>query len=168
MGNTAKEGACGAGKIQLCAFWLAGRLFGVNIMDVKEINTEINFTAIHHAPPQICGYVNIRGQIHLVVDLRLLLGFEPAEVSESSRVVIFKSTVAEPFGTLVDKIGDIIEVSPEQLEDYNSHDESSILQGELWKSKRLVQGVCKLDKSLLVVLNARSILGAITEGANTQ
>ena len=102
--------------IQVSTFWLSGRLFGVDIMDVKEINTEVDFTPIFHSSKEVKGYVNIRGQIHLVLDLRLLLGFESKEVDINSRVVIFKQSIAEPFGALVDKVGDILEVSADQCD----------------------------------------------------
>ncbi|MDH5637536.1 MAG: chemotaxis protein CheW, partial [Nitrospinota bacterium] len=73
-------------KLQLSTFRLNDRLFGVDIQDVKEINTEVTFTQIFHASKEVRGYVNIRGQIHLVLDLRILLGFEKKEPDHDSRV----------------------------------------------------------------------------------
>ena len=146
-------------KIQLCTFRLAGRLFGVDILTVKEINTETNFTEIFHAPKQIVGYVNIRGQVHLVLDLRMLLGFTWKDPDKESRVVIFKQNIGESFGALVDKIGDIIEVSEDQIEAYGAQDDAQAAMEDSWKSRNLVVGVCKLEKDLLVVLNAKSFLG---------
>ena len=63
-------------KRQFCTFWISGRHLGVDVLDVKEINSEINLTPIFHAPKEVIGYVNIRGQIYLILDLRLILGFE--------------------------------------------------------------------------------------------
>ena len=145
-------------KLQLTTFRIAGRLFGVDILDVKEINTEANFTQIYHAAREIVGYVNIRGQIHLVVDLRLLLGFPWKETDRDSRVVIFKQSIGESFGALVDKIGDIVEVDAGQMEEYGAQDDASAAQEDSWKSRNLVVGVCKLEKDLLVVLNPKSFL----------
>lgn len=145
-------------KLQLTTFRLAGRLFGVDILDVKEINTESNFTQIFHAAKEIIGYVNIRGQIHLVLDLRLLLGFPWKAAEGDCRVVIFKQAIGESFGALVDKIGDIVEVDAAQMEEYGALDDANAAQGDSWKSRNLVVGVCKLEKDLLVVLNAKSFL----------
>ena len=160
MDNTAVETqATEAGrKMQLTTFRIAGRLFGVDILDVKEINTETNFTQIYHAPKEVVGYVNILGQIHLVVDLRLLLWFPWKETDRDSRVVIFKQSIGESFGALVDKIGDIVEVDAGEMEEYGAHDDASAAQEDSWKSRNLVSGVCKLEKDLLVVLNAKSFL----------
>ncbi len=62
-------------SMKICSFRLSDRLFGVNILDVKEVNSDIEITPIYHARDSIRGYMNIRGQIHLVVDLRTEFGF---------------------------------------------------------------------------------------------
>jgi chemotaxis signal transduction protein len=73
-------------------------------------------------------------------------------------VVIFKQGIGESFGALVDKIGDIVEVDAAQMEEYGALDDANAAQGDSWKSRNLVVGVCKLEKDLLVVLNAKSFL----------
>ncbi len=151
-------------KIQVSTFWLSGRLFGVDIMDVKEINTEVDFTPIYHSSKEVKGYVNIRGQIHLVLDLRLLMGFESKEVDIDSRVVIFKQSIAEPFGALVDKVEDILEVPLAQVEEYQGQDDAGYVVGEQTRNSGLVKSICKLEDGLLIILNARNILRSIETG----
>ena len=149
-------------KRQFSTFWLSGRLFGVDILDVKEINRELKFTPIFHTPREVKGYVNIRGQIHLVLDLRLLLGFETKELDDNSCMVIFKQTVAEPFGVLVDKIGDVVEVDENDIEDRMESDESvSRDMDSLADINSFIGGVCKMQDNLLVILKARSFFKAI-------
>ena len=57
-----------------CTFRVDGRLFGVDILDVKEVTAETTFTRVAHAPDEVLGLVNIRGHIYLALDLRRLLG----------------------------------------------------------------------------------------------
>lgn len=57
-------------KQQFCTFELADRLFGINILDIKEITQEAQYTTVFHASQRVQGYVNIRGQIHLVLNMR--------------------------------------------------------------------------------------------------
>lgn len=144
---------------QYCSFWLDDKQFGIDILDVKEIDRKLSFTPIYHAPDEVKGYVNIRGQIFLVIDLRSLMGFEPMEVTPNSRVIIFKSDVGPSFGVLVDKIDDIIEVDKERIEERMAYDDESHLVAEGMKD--LIKGGCKLDTNLLVILNARRFLNAI-------
>ena len=149
-------------KQQFCTFGVAGRLYGVDILHVKEINSQTEFTPVFHAPPEVRGYVNIRGQVHLILDLRLLLGFESTEANEASRVVLFKSEVGESFGVLVDSIGDVVEVDVDQIED--RPDAAQLTQGDSEQVSlhvALIEGVCWLKGELLVVLNATRFLNVI-------
>ena len=127
---------------RFCSFYIGQHLYGIDIMEVKEINGEGNFTAIFHAPPQVKGYVNIRGQIHLVVDPRLPLGFAADSTTAGKMLLIFKQSVCESAAMLVDRIGDIVEVSEDRIEPADDP-----------AAAELSQGVCKLDGKLMILLN---------------
>ncbi len=148
---------------QFCTFRLAGHLFGVDILEVKEINREVEFTPIPHASHQVRGYINIRGQIHLVMDLRLILGFPQQEVDAESRVVIFKDAVGDSFGVLVDRIGDIVAVRQEQIEARSQR--SGDAAKNLLHHQHLIQGDCKLEDELLIILKAQGLLQSLEGGA---
>lgn len=137
------------------SFWVGGRLYGIDILDVREINSETSFTPIFHAPPEVRGYVNIRGQIHLVIDPRLPLGI-PADATTGAgtgkakqQLLVFKPQVAETFALLVDKVGDIIPVPVDRIE---APEASSA--GLSARSA----GVCKLDGRLMELLEPRGFL----------
>ncbi len=158
-------------KRQFCTFWIAGRHFGVDILDVKVINAEVTYTPIFHAPEEVKGYVNIRGRLYLLLDLRRILGFESREVDAESRVVLFKSEVGEPFGIIVDRIGDTVIVVEDQIENRRERDKG-VPEGGERRSLELGDGVCKLEEGLLVIVRSRNLLkiiggmGAHSEGGN--
>lgn len=156
-------------EMQFCSFRLAGRLFGVDILDVKEVSDELRITPIAHAPTEIAGYMNLRGQIHLVVDLRKVFRFESADFTDESRVVIFKATVDEPFGVIVDSTDQVVKVTKERIEERRKtgDDVPADVQERRKAAVELTQGVCKLDRDLMVVLNARGILSTIQELEST-
>jgi len=137
----------------------------VDIRDVKEINTEVSFTPILHAPRQVKGYLNIRGQIHLVLDLRLILGFEEDPDVEGKKVIIFKQSVAEPFGVLVDMMGDIIEAEDSQIED-PPKEEGLSEEKQMTLERRVISGFCKLKSGLLIILNPRNFLKSLEVDRN--
>jgi len=149
--------------MQMCTFRMANRLFGVNILDVKEVNENTNVTPIYHAPADICGYINIRGQILLVVNLRETFGFDQRHKAEaiSGKVVVFKPSVDEPFGIMVDEVCDVVSVDQSRIVDRRAGESNtSDSVKELRRAKDgIVMGVCPLEKELLLVLNARYILG---------
>ncbi|MDH4224334.1 MAG: chemotaxis protein CheW [Deltaproteobacteria bacterium] len=142
--------------LQLASFRLADRLFGVNILDVREITREMEFTPVFHSPPEVKGYVNIRGKVYLILDLRTMLGFPPGEPSSMSRLVIFKPEVGESFGVLVDQVGDIINAPADSVEYRAEFNEGQALQGE--PHKNLILGECKLNNQLVIMLNPVNFL----------
>ena len=147
-------------KRQFCTFRIGERLFGVDILDVREINPDVTFTPIFHAPKAVKGYVNIRGQIHLILDLRLMLGHSAAEIGEMSRLVLFKPNVGDSFGILVDRIGDVLEADESLIEDRRK-EEKGVPDGIERRSLALGAGVCKLEQGLLVILNSRALLKSL-------
>lgn len=155
-----------AANRRFCTFKLAGRLCGVDIQDVKEVNTENRFTRVFHAPPEVKGFVNIRGGIHLILDLRRILGFEDGAAAETGRLVLFKPSVGESFGVFVDGIEEVVEVDESCIETGNYLDRE--VQGEDRAAESdVISGVCRLDEALLLVINAGRLL-KIVEKSLTQ
>src|SRR4051812_2666120 len=101
-----------------CTFRVDGRLFGVDILDVKEVTAETTYTRVAHAPDEVLGLVNIRGHIYLALDLRRLLGMPTTEVTGESRLVLFKPSVGSAFGVVVDRISEIQSVESIHIESF--------------------------------------------------
>ena len=138
-----------------CTFRLAGRLFGVDVLAVKEVNTRTAFTPVPRAPAAVIGLVNLRGQLHLILDLRRLLGLGPARVTPDSRLVVFKPAVGESFGVLVDAVGDVVRVAAAQTEGYRPDDPA--------RAGGLVTGVGKVEGDLVVIVDPYRLLEAVNK-----
>lgn len=151
-----------AQMLRYCTFRLSGRLYGVDIRDVKEINTEIRYTPIFHATQDIKGYINIRGQIYLLLDLRKIFGFADKEIDDASRVVLFMPQVGEPCGVLVDSIEDVVTVDEKMIENRRKKDQEAP-EGVERRAADVGEGVCKLDNELLIILNAERLLKTVTK-----
>lgn len=150
----------GGRTMRFCTFSLAGRLCGVEILDVKEVNTENRFTEVYHAPPEVKGFVNIRGGIHLILDLKRILGFDDNGNDEPGRLVLFKPKVGESFGVFVDSIEEVIEVDESLIETGNYLDRESGSE-ERTSESSIISGVCRLDEALLLVINASRLLRVV-------
>lgn len=144
---------------RFCTFRLSGRLYGVDIQDVKEINTETTSTPIFHAPKEIRGYINVRGQVYLLLDLRMIFGFEEKETDHESRVILFMPAVGDPCGILVDSIDDVVTVEDDLIENRRKGDDEH--DGVERRGTDVGEGVCKLEDELLIILNARKLFNAI-------
>ena len=137
------------------------RLFGVDILDVKEVTAETTFTRVAHAPDEVLGLVNIRGHIYLALDLRRLLGMPATVVTGDSRLVLFKPSVGNAFGVMVDAISDIQTVDASRIESFARPDHEAAAAGA--GRVDLIDSVCELADELLVVLNPRRFLAVIEQ-----
>jgi purine-binding chemotaxis protein CheW len=142
-----------------CTFRVDDRLLGVDILDVKEVSAETTFTRVAHAPDEVLGLVNIRGHIYLALDLRRLLGMPATVVTGDSRLVLFKPSVGNAFGVIVDAISDIRAAGAERIESFDraDHEAADVDAGRA----DMIDCVCQLPDELLVVLNPRRFLAVI-------
>jgi purine-binding chemotaxis protein CheW len=139
----------------LVTFRLGESLFGFDVRLVQSVNTLPPLTPVPHAPPAVRGCVNLRGQIHLVLDLKSLLEMGTTEAGPLTRLVVFKPALGEPFGVLVDRVGDVVALPADRVEGRRAEeDESGAAHGGL------VAGIGKLEGELLVLLDASRLLPA--------
>ena len=141
-----------------CTFQSAGRLFGVPVLDVKEVTAETRFTRIPHAPEEVLGLVNIRGHIFLALNLATMLAAREHQLPPDAQFVIFKPGVGPAFGIIVDHIGDIISVADQETESVSSGDPQ---QTSFSDRSSLLSSVCKLDDKLLIILDPRKFLACV-------
>jgi purine-binding chemotaxis protein CheW len=88
--------------------------------------------------------VNLRGEVVTVVDLRTILGLEAGELTGQNRNVIVNSQ-GEQIGLLVDRIADVVRVSPEELDKPPAN--VTGVDGRFFKH------IYKLEKTLLIILD---------------
>lgn len=119
-------------------------LYGVDATDVQEILLPQRLTRVPLAPPEVEGLANLRGQVVVTIDLRTLLGLEPAP--EGAEVVnIVLRTDHGPVSIVVDEVGDVLEAHDDELDP-----PPPTLSGP---TRELVTAVHKLEDRLLLVLD---------------
>jgi purine-binding chemotaxis protein CheW len=110
---------------QFITFWVDEYLLGLDILDIREINSHMSTTFVPLAPPAVRGLINLRGQIVTIMDLRFLFGLGHTTLTEETQNIVLKSLADENghgdggndrVGLLVDRIGDIITVEENDLE----------------------------------------------------
>jgi purine-binding chemotaxis protein CheW len=144
-----------------CTFRVSGRLFGVDILDVKEVTAETTYTRVAHTPDEVLGLVNILGHIYLALDLRRLLGMPATDLTIDSRLLLFKSSVGSAFGVVVDEISEIEAADANRIEPFARNDHEAV--GTSAQRVDLIDSVCKLAGELLVVLNPRRFLAVVEQ-----
>jgi len=103
------------GARQFCTFHLDDHLFGVDVLDVQEVIRYQAMTHVPLAPRVVEGLINLRGQIVTAVDLRARLEL-PSRPEGQLPMNVVVHTEDGPVSFLVDKIGDVLDVSEADYE----------------------------------------------------
>lgn len=125
------------------------QLFGISVLTVQDVLRDQIIAPIPLAPYEIAGALNLRGRIVTVVDMRVRLGLSPREDTNSVMHVVVEYK-DELFSLMVDAVGDVLNLPVKQIEKCPVNLERN------WKD--MAQGVSKLDKELLVILDVQAIL----------
>ncbi|HET6574181.1 MAG TPA: chemotaxis protein CheW [Fimbriiglobus sp.] len=136
---------------QYCTFFLDGKYFGIEVMQVQEVIRYQEMTRVPLAPPVVSGLINLRGQIVTAIDLRRRLDLPDLPAGETPVNVIVR-TDDGAVSLLVDEIGDVLAVSER---DYERPPES--LRGT---ARELIRGAYKLADRLLLALDLDNLLDA--------
>ncbi|MBX2860944.1 MAG: chemotaxis protein CheW [Vampirovibrio sp.] len=148
-------------------FRLDGKLFGIDILFVREINRQLEMTAVQHAPEFIQGLVNLRGQIVTVMDLSRRIGRMAQNITTESHNMIIKTNSEllpiqeredrpdlvssnDMVGLLVESIGDVVTVKANEISSPPAN--IGAFDGEYFS------GVVKLDDDLMAVVDVQKVL----------
>jgi len=128
--------------IEMCAVRVGDTLFGIPIMRILEILDAPPTWPVPLAPVHIGGLVHYRGEILTAVSLRSLLGLGAQQTSPD--LLVFEGRDGY-YGLLVDAVGEVLTVSPQEFEPNPSTLDDS--------RKALFAGAYKLESGLLVMLD---------------
>lgn len=138
----------GTSDLQFATFYVGDLLLGVDIRQVQEINHQLDVTPVPRSPDHVRGVINLRGEVATVVDLRRVLGLEPAEATRESRNLIVHWQ-DESIGLWVDRIADILTVSASEISPPPSNVDG--VDG------RFFQGVYTMESEIVVILNIEQV-----------
>jgi purine-binding chemotaxis protein CheW len=133
----------------LCTFDVSALFIGIEISRIQEIMGRQPVTPVPLASSAILGLMSLRGQIVPVISLADRLGMpQLADDVEAFNVLI--RTPDGPVSLLVDRVGDVVEVSPQSFEPAPDTLRSSL--------RPLIRGAYKLERRLLLALDAAAAI----------
>lgn len=149
---------------QFITFSLGQSIYGINILAVREIFPSCELTEVPLSSDYVMGLLNLRGQIVTVLDLRKPLNLPPNESGKAPSLIIIKthrelspiaekqgiSTHDDQVGFLVDRIGDVMQCTEEDVEPVPAHATA--------EEARHMEGILKKGKTLIGLLNVQSFL----------
>ena len=138
---------------QFLTFMLNGEVYGVSILNAREINDYGNITRVPMMPKFIAGVINLRGKVVPVVDLALRFSEKPSERTKRSSIVILEvkdEGEKLEIGITVDEVNEVIDIQLNEIEPAPSF-------GTKIRTD-FISGMAKVNGQLLVLLHIDNIL----------
>jgi purine-binding chemotaxis protein CheW len=145
--------AAGAEPTQYLTFMLAGEVFAIGILAIKEIIEYRGLTEVPMMPPSVRGVINLRGAVVPVMDLLARFGRPPSEVTKRTCIVIVEVETAEErhvIGVIVDAVNEVLEIPASEIEPAPAF-------GARIRSD-FIQGMGKVKGKFVILLDANHVL----------
>ena len=101
---------------KMVTFSLAGKDYGVDIMNVKEIAKADKFTYVPNAASFVRGVYNLRGDIIPIIDLRTFFHLSIENKNEGQENMLILHINDQVYGTIVDKIDKVVGINHETIQ----------------------------------------------------
>jgi len=137
-------------------FNLAKEYYGIQVVMVKEIIRMGDITLVPQMPPYIRGVINLRGKIIPVIDLRIRLELQQANISERTCIMVvqaaFVSGNKTNIGLIVDSVEEVLNIPANQIEDPPE------FAGQV--STEYIIGMAKAKDIVITLLDVDKVLSA--------
>ncbi|QFU18195.1 chemotaxis protein CheW [Microvirga thermotolerans] len=147
--NNNPAGKSFSGQVDYVTVTVAGQLLGLAIDRVHDVFVASEMTSVPLASPEIAGLLNLRGRVVTAISLRKRLRLAEQELKDR-RMAVGLEHNGEAYGLLVDEVGEVLKLNPEDLQPNPVH------MDPRWAS--LSEGVYQLQDRLLIILNVESVL----------
>jgi purine-binding chemotaxis protein CheW len=101
---------------KMITFSLAGKDYGVDIMNVKEIAKADKFTYVPNAASFVRGVYNLRGDIIPIIDLRAFFHLPQERKLDGQENMLILRIDDRVYGTIVDKIDKVVGINSENIQ----------------------------------------------------
>ena len=142
-------------QFQLVTFHLGDELYGVNIMDVKEIVKIQPVRFIPNAPYYVEGIINLRGEIIPIIALHKRFNIKSVPKTEDDEIeggFIILNIDNSKIGIIIDKVARVVSVKAEEVKD-----PPQMLSGI---GTEYIEGVIREENGYLIMLNIRKVFNA--------
>jgi purine-binding chemotaxis protein CheW len=140
---------------QYLTFMLAGEIFAMGILAIKEIIEYATLTEVPMMPGYVRGVINLRGSVVPVIDLSVRFGKPSSPVTKRTCIVIIEvvsSGERHVLGVVVDAVNAVLDIPAAQIEPPPAFG-SSIRTD-------FIQGMGKVNGKFVILLDVDHVLAA--------
>ena len=137
---------------QLVTFQLGAELYGINIMDVKEIVRVQNVRTIPNAPTYVEGIFHLRSEIIPIINLHKRFHLKKVAVSEEDELLsgfVILDIDGMKLGIIIDKVSRVVTIEKEEVQP-----PPQMVSGI---GAEYIHGVVRQEKGYLIILDIRDL-----------
>ncbi len=142
-------------QIQLVTFQLGDELYGIDIMEVKEIVRVQEVRGIPNAPLYVEGLFNLRGEIIPIINLHKRFHLKRAQLGDDEELLsgfIIIDINGMKLGVIIDKVERVVPVDVNEIQP-----PPQMLTGI---GSEYIQGVMNQEKGYLIILDIKKLFSA--------
>ena len=106
--------------------------YGIDIRYVDNIVRMQHITRVPKMPNYLRGVINLRGEVHPIMSMRVKMGLPDDEITKSTRIIIVKLEQYGTIGMIVDEVKEVVTLDmAEQVEKiaYDKDDKNNFVNG---------------------------------------
>jgi len=143
--------------LDMLTFTVGEQSYSLPVTHVVRIIEMVTITQLPGVPDIIQGVINVQGKTVPVMDLRRRFGLPVQPYGLHTPIILTDNGNGQIIGLVVDTVEDVVNVPHAQLEM-----SEAILPAELERQMinqtAYLAGVAKMDRQMIVVLNAKALL----------
>jgi purine-binding chemotaxis protein CheW len=152
---TTAEARCVGEKLagKYLTFRLGGEEYGLEILKVQEIIQMQTVTRVPRTPDYVRGVINLRGRVIPVVDRRRKFGFDAADDTGKTCIIVVQITFEDSrvvMGIIIDEVKEVLDIKPENIGETPAFDKSV--------NTGFILGIGKIDGSVKLLLDIDKVL----------
>lgn len=133
---------------ELITFEIAGQIFALDIMAIREIRAWTPVTPMPRVPHYVAGVVNLRGSVLPVIDLAARLGWKATEATPRHAIIVCQVN-GQSQGLIVDSVSDIVALNTENLQPPPSAGQDEVIP--------FLEGLAAIDEHMVMVLDLQAL-----------
>lgn len=154
--SPAKTTAQIAASGQYLTFVLGGEVYGLGILNIKEIIDYGHLTEVPMMPTFVRGVINLRGSVVPVIDLMVRFGKGNTAIAKRTGIVIVETinetdtVLHQDIGVIVDAVNEVVDIEEKDIEPPPSFG-TGIRQD-------FISGMAKRNDRFVILLNINKVL----------
>lgn len=141
---------------QYLSFIMDKEEYAVGILSVREIRGWEAVTPIPNTPEYVKGFINLRGIIVPIIDLRQRFNLEVVEYCNTTVVIILNTTDDKDcknlVGIIVDAVSEVYNIAIDSIRDTPN------LGSQI--DTRFIKGIVEIDNKMIILTEVQTLLDA--------